>query len=491
MTISFGGCESQNGLQNTDFVDTLAQDGAAVGITTLVSSGDSGAAGCDASFTKAPVTQIASINFICSSSYVTCVGGTEFNDTANPSLYWSTTNSSTLSSAISYIPEGGWNEPAGVALTTTNTDPYGPAASGGGVSVYIAKPTWQTGTGVPSGNFRFVPDVSLPASAHDGYFACLAYNGGNCANNRFESFSGTSAAAPGFAGIVALINTKVGTAAGNINPLLYSLATSTPSAFHDTTIATSGVSGCAATTPSMCNNSTPGPTTLTGGLSGYLLTTGFDEVTGLGSVDVANLVANAIAGTGGGGGTASFTLSASPTTLSVTPQGSSTGTPITGTATSTITATSTNSFAGSVAFTCAITPSILVPPTCAVSPTSVTLTANGTATSTLTISYHGDASPCTSSNNTGAPSSRSYGGIALAGLLLLVLPVRKRRSIRALAGILVLLGVGSLSGCGGGSSTPPVCNVVVGGTTAGSYTVTVTGTSGSITQTTTVALTVN
>jgi subtilase family serine protease len=492
MTISFGGCESQNGLSNTDFVDTLAQDGAAVGITTLVASGDSGAAGCDTSFTKAPVSQIASINFICSSTYVTCVGGTEFNDTANPSLYWSTTNSSTLSSALSYIPEGGWNEPTD---PTSTSAPFPVAASGGGVSVYIAKPTWQTGTGVPSGNFRFVPDVALPASAHDGYFACLAYNGGDCNNNRFESFSGTSAAAPGFAGIVALINTKVGSAAGNINPILYALAASTPSAFHDITVATSGVTGCVATTPSMCNNSTPSPTALTGGLSGYLLTTGYDEVTGLGSVDVANLVANSTAGTGGSGGSGSFTLSASPTTLSGTPTSSTNGTPVTGTATSTITVTSTNSFAAAVALTCAITPTVADPPTCAVSPTSVTPAANGTATSTLTISYVGPTSNCVT--NAGAtPSSIhiAYFGPAALAFMLLLLPFRKRRSMRNLACIVLLVtGLAALSGCGGNSTGGGgVCsNVVSAGTTAGSYTVTVTGTSGTITQTATIALTIN
>jgi subtilase family serine protease len=481
MTISYGGCESSNGLANTNFVDNLAKNGAAEGITTLVSSGDSGAAGCDTSFVKAPVTQIASINFICSSTYVTCVGGTEFNDTANPSTYWSTTNNSTnLASALSYIPEGGWNEPTDPTSTTT---PFPVAASGGGVSTFIPKPTWQTGTGVPSGNFRFTPDVSLPASGHDGYFACLAgYGGGDCSQGYFEVFSGTSAAAPGIAGIVALINTKVGTAAGNINPMLYALASSTPSAFHDITVTTSGVTGCVATTPSMCNNSTPGPTTLTGGLSGYLLTTGYDEVTGLGSVDVATLVANATAPTGGGGGTASFTLSASPTTLSGTPTASTNGTPITGTATSTITVTSTNSFASAVALTCAITPTVTGPPTCAVSPTSATPTANGTATS-----------------NAGSTSSTihiAYFGPAALAFMLLLLPFRKRKSMRNLACVVLLAsGLASLSGCGGnstgGGGGGACSNVVSAGTTPGSYTVTVTGTSGSITQTATVALTIN
>jgi subtilase family serine protease len=594
MTISFGGCESQNGLSNTDFVDTLASTAAAEGITTLVSSGDSGAAGCDTSFTAAPATQIASINFICSSTYVTCVGGTEFNDFADPETYWSSTNSSTLVSALSYIPEGGWNEPSTTTTSgSTTTTTYAPAASGGGESIYIAKPSWQTGTGVPSGSFRYVPDVSLPAAGHDGYFACLAYNGGNCEDNYFEVFSGTSASAPGFAGIVALINTKVGTSAGNINPLLYELAASTPAAFHDTTVTTSGVTGCVATTPSMCNNSTPATSALTGGLSGYLLTTGYDEVTGLGSVDVNNLVTAAGAGaampisttltltppaaitagnsstftvtlTPAAGSTAtptgsvqfysngtaigsavqlvsstitsapqtyptagtytitakysgdglfaaatapgvslvvnaavtsgSFTLTASPSALTVSPVSSNNGTPNTGTVTSAIAATPTDSFAGIVALTCAISPSTTVPPTCLVSPTSVNVTA--TATSTLTISYVGSTTNCVT-NGEATPSSirAAYFGPAAFALLLLLLPFRKRKSIRNLACIVLLItGIATLNGCGGNSSTGgggACSNVISGGTTPGSYTVTVTGTSGSITQTATVALTVN
>jgi len=490
MTISFGGCEVDNGLANTDYVDNLASAGAMEGITTLVSSGDSGAAGCETSFKPVTGTQVASINFICSSSYVTCVGGTEFNDTTNPTAYWSATNSTPgYESALGYIPEGGWNEPSSVNASNVTT--YAPAASGGGVSTFIAKPTWQTGTGVPSGSFRFVPDVAFSASAHDGYFACLAYAGGDCEKNYFEDFSGTSAAAPGMAGIVALINTATGAASGNINPTLYAQATSTPTAFHDATIASSGVTNCTTATPSMCNNSTPGPTGLTGGLAGFELTTGYDEVTGLGSIDVAKLISSV---SGGGGGTPSFTLAANPTTLSATPTASSTTTEITGTATSQITLTSTNSFAGTVALSCAVTPVTVTPPTCALSPASAALTANGTATSTLTITYFGSSlggcDPPVASNTV---PWQPVSGVVVAGLLLLVLPLRKRRSIRALAiAFLFTAGIASLSGCGGGSQTTHNCTPpTIPGTTAGTYTVTITGTSGTTTATTTVALTIN
>src|SRR5208283_4634912 len=109
----------------------------------------------------------------------------------------------------------------------------------------------------------------------------------------FEYFFGTSAAAPDMAGITALLNQKFQSPQGEINQRLYYLAANPAlKVFNDVTVDTSGVSGCAVTTPSMCNNSTPSPTGLTGGLSGYLVTSGFDEVTGLGSIDVSNLLAN-------------------------------------------------------------------------------------------------------------------------------------------------------------------------------------------------------
>jgi pseudomonalisin len=485
MTISFGGCEVDAGSSGVDYVDTLASAGAGEGITTLVSSGDAGAAGCDTPFAAAPTSQALSINFICSSTYVTCVGGTEFNDTANPSAYWSSTNGTGYESALSYIPEGAWNEPSYV--NSSNVTEYAPAATGGGVSVYIAKPSWQTGTGVPSGSFRYVPDVSFPSAEHDGYYACLAYAGGDCSKGYFEDFSGTSAAAPGMAGVVALINTQLGSAAGNINPKLYALAASTPLAFHDATVASSGVTSCTTSTPSICNNSTPGPSGLTGGLAGYALTTGFDEATGLGSIDVDNLII-AISNVGGSG---SFTLAASPSSLSVTAGGTTSNT-------STITGASVNGYTGTVDLVCKVvfngTGTANDLPGCALSPNSIMLFTDTTATSTLTItSTAATTSGCTSQVSPVSTPWQRGSGIVLAGLLLLVLPFRKRRGLRALAlACLFTAGIVSMSGCGGSSSNMTSCTpTTIPGTTAGSYTVTVTGTQGSSTATASVALTIN
>jgi len=292
MTISFGSCEAANGGQETGFLNSEFQTAAGEGISTFVAAGDSGAASCDTSFTTAPSTQSRGISALCASTYVTCVGGTEFNDAANPGLYWSTTNSNNgLESALQYIPEGAWNEPT--TVNGNNQTVLQVAAGGGGASIYIAKPSWQSVVGVPADGARDVPDVAFTSADHDGYMGCFAAGGGDCVKY-VSVFSGTSAAAPGMAGIAALLNTKAGAAEGNLNPILYSVASATPTAFHDVTIASSGVTNCTTATPSMCNNSTPGPSTLAGGLAGFAVTTGYDQATGLGSLDVANFLTAAV-----------------------------------------------------------------------------------------------------------------------------------------------------------------------------------------------------
>jgi pseudomonalisin len=373
MTISFGSCEQSAGASGVSLWNTLFSSAAGEGISVFVSSGDEGAAGCDDPTKNIPAKQVLSPNSICASSYATCVGGTEFNDTANLTLYWRSNNGTGDESAISYIPEGAWNE-SGLGTGTE----YVVSATGGGVSSFITKPTWQTGTGVPNDGFRDTPDVAFTAADHDGYFGCLAYSGGDCSKSEFEAFSGTSAAAPSMAGIAALLNTKMGSQQGNLNPLLYQLAASSPTAFHDTTVVTSGVTGCTLATPSMCNNSTPAPTTLTGGLPGYEVGTGYDQATGLGSLDVANFL-TAAAAAGGAPSPASFSLTPSPATLTFL-AGATTGN------TSTVALASLSGFSGAVALTCAVsTASGTAAGTCVITPTSVTLASGGTGTSMVTI----------------------------------------------------------------------------------------------------------
>jgi len=297
MTISYGGCEAVNSQSTATFFDSLFSTAASEGISTFVSSDDSGVNGCAPGNAANTKVYTASMNVLCSSSWVTCVGGTEFNDTTGS--YWgpSTGYVAPLTSALSYIPEGAWNEPG-------TTAPFLTSASGGGPSIYISKPTWQAGTGVPNDGARDTPDVAYPAAIHDGYLACLDYATGSasktCPAGYAYIYGGTSAAAPAMAGVAALLNAKLGTAQGNLNPLLYKLAATTSNGvFHDITPATSGVGTCSLTVPSMCNNSTPGSsalsTTATGGQQGYAVQAGYDMVTGLGSIDVANLLTAAAA----------------------------------------------------------------------------------------------------------------------------------------------------------------------------------------------------
>ena len=285
LTVSIGGGEYGNSVASVKQIDNTFQGAAAQGITTFFSSGDSGVAGGEAHGGTAVPTQIATINVFCATGYVTCVGGTQFSDTANPGAYWASTNGTGKSSALSYIPEGAWNEPYGRTAGT-----YVVASTGGGPSAVITKPSWQVGVGVPADGFRDTPDVSFSASGHNAYFSCLGFSGADCVTT-ISGFGGTSASAPSMAGIAALINQKLGARQGNLNPLLYKIAASSPSAFHDATPATSGVNPCDLGTPSTCNNSNASPTTLTGGIQGFALTTGYDFPTGLGSMDVAKFIA--------------------------------------------------------------------------------------------------------------------------------------------------------------------------------------------------------
>jgi len=291
---SFAECELESNRSGVDYWDTLFKQAAAEGISVMVSSGDAGAGGCDAHGLAPPSDpQPISPNAICSSSYATCVGGTEFADSSDLGAYWSTSNGAGGLSALGYIPEGAWNEPLADPTQPTVTQV---AASGGGVSQFVPTPGWQKGNGVPSARAgRYTPDVAFTAAFHDGYVGCLAAGGGPCGGGYLEIFSGTSAAAPDMAGIVALLDQKKGGAQGNLNPSIYAMAAKTPSAFHDVTVASSKLSFCKVTTPSMCNNSDPGVNGLHQGETGYLVGTGYDEATGWGSLDVSRFIDSFVA----------------------------------------------------------------------------------------------------------------------------------------------------------------------------------------------------
>jgi hypothetical protein len=212
------------------------------------------------------------------------MGGSEFNEGSG--TYWQPTTSSgvdVLASALSYIPEMVWNDTSSAENSTHEL-----LAGGGGASTFTpsgqpSKPTWQTGPGVPNDSARDVPDLTLNASPiHDSYLICVqgsCVNGYRNSNQTLSVAGGTSAAAPSFAGIVALINEQTSSNQGNINPILYSMAQNAPAAFHDITVGNNMVPCTAGTT-----------NCASGGEIGFSAGPGYDEASGLGSVDAYNLV---------------------------------------------------------------------------------------------------------------------------------------------------------------------------------------------------------
>ncbi|MDR3724355.1 MAG: hypothetical protein P4K83_07690 [Terracidiphilus sp.] len=139
--------------------------------------------------------------------------------------------------------------------------------------------------------------------------------------------------------------------------------------------------------------------------------------------------------------------------------------------TATLTATPVNAFSGTVALSCTVTPqSFSNAPTCSLSPASLTM--NGTTAQTSTLTIH--TTSTSAQNRTRPLFLPSAGGSALALLFLLRAP-RRWRNWTAMLGLLaVFIAVGA-SGCISSSSS-----ISTGGTPTGTYTVTVTGSSGSI-----------
>lgn len=292
MTESFGTCELQQGITKADAdgISALAEQAAAQGITYIVSSGDSGAEGCDD-----PNLPLASgplsVNILASTPFNVAVGGTMFNENGQTSRFWSSTNKQyTLASAISYIPENVWNE----SCTTTRCgNNAGLWAGGGGASAYFAKPGWQSGvSGIPNDGFRDVPDVSLTAASHDPYLVCFQ---GSCVPDAQGYFSiwlvgGTSASAPAFAGVMALVDQKMGARQGQANYVLYRLAAQNPSTCNGSNTTTLPTTNCIFNDTTVGNNAVPGESGYGTPSAKYQSGKAYDLATGLGSVNVTNLV---------------------------------------------------------------------------------------------------------------------------------------------------------------------------------------------------------
>ena len=268
MSTSYGACEADLGPVENAFYNSLWQQAAAEGITSFVSSGDNGGAGCDQPGAGYYSTGTFGVNGIASTPYNVAVGGTQFDEGGDPSKYWSeTTDPNTGQSVLGYIPEIVWNE-------SSNDPNYVSLYAGsGGVSSIYKKPSWQNATGVPNDGMRDIPDISFSAAIHDGYLICLF---SSCSyGDYFYTAGGTSVSSPAAAGMMALINQKMGGAPqGVANYVFYKLA-NVPGVYHDT------VNG---------DNKVPGPTAQF--TVGYNAAPGYDLATGLGSMDVNAVVNN-------------------------------------------------------------------------------------------------------------------------------------------------------------------------------------------------------
>jgi len=275
VSISYGEAEAVNGAAANAAYNNAYQQAVAEGVSIFVSAGDEDSASAD---NGNPARHGISISGFASTPYNVAVGGTDFGYTANQipaSTYWNATNTTTFSSALSYIQEIPWNNscagglvasylgmtplqlcnssevtssngslssllnavggsggPSGCATGTPST-----RSVVGGTCAGYPKPSWQSVYGNPNDGVRDIPDVSLFASNGfwDAYYSVCWSNpdtsptvggGYTCtgAPSTWAGFGGTSVSSPIMAGIQALVNQKTGSRWGNPNVEYYYMA---------------------------------------------------------------------------------------------------------------------------------------------------------------------------------------------------------------------------------------------------------------------------
>ena len=148
MSTSFGEREADLGATENQFYNNLWSQAAGEGVTSFVSSDDSGAAGCDADDSSI-ASHGKAVNGLASTPYNVAVGGTEFNEGSG--TYWGS-NNGYYTSALSYIPEVVWNESG----TNGGSDLW---ATGGGLSIEYPKPAWQVAPGCPPATAAVSPTL--------------------------------------------------------------------------------------------------------------------------------------------------------------------------------------------------------------------------------------------------------------------------------------------------------------------------------------------
>lgn len=202
ISISWGSAESEWTSQAMTQMDEAFQAAAAIGVSVCVASGDNGS-------TDGETDNLQHVDFPASSPYALGCGGTFLQGSG------STITNETV-----------WNQQAS-----------NEGAGGGGVSDFFALPTYQQNAAVPpSANpgghvGRGVPDVSGDADPNSGYQTLV--------DGQPDVIGGTSAVAPLWAGLIALLNESLGQPVGYLNPLLYQTVSS-GSGFHDITSGNNG-----------------------------------------------------------------------------------------------------------------------------------------------------------------------------------------------------------------------------------------------------------
>jgi kumamolisin len=245
ISISWGAPEGEWSGQAVTGLDAAFADAALLGVTVFVAAGDHGSAD------QPPFSQDANGNPI-----------------ANPA-YDGLAHADFPASSPHAVGCGGTHLEGDAAVISTETvwnDGDG-WATGGGVSDSFDPQTWQANAHVPTSvnppgtrAGRGVPDVCGNADGATGYQ--IYFNGSSA------TVGGTSAVAPLWAGLMALLNQSTGTKPGFINDLLYSTA---PNGFRDITDGTNAIPALSEGT--VTQQATPG----------YQAGTGWDACTGLGS----------------------------------------------------------------------------------------------------------------------------------------------------------------------------------------------------------------
>jgi kumamolisin len=219
----------QAGRQLQDNFNDVLETAAHLGITVCVASGDNASAG----MLSTEWDGKAHVSFPASSPFVLACGGTHVIEPSGANL---------ISGAN--LREEAWHPEPKPWYPDPNI------GTGGGISRYFPLPLYQRGIVKQSavnpngGTGRGVPDVAADAAAESGYQVLVDDQWYPDQNGSRPPLWGTSAAAPLWAGLIALLNQSLGTRLGFVNPLLYKL-TASSGAFHDVTLGNNGDYRCA------------------------------------------------------------------------------------------------------------------------------------------------------------------------------------------------------------------------------------------------------